>query len=66
VKLVIDISNALKDTGNARENYLDVLTELNLIKDVLSELQKGQDGIAVEQSNNPYVKHAKTHAKLKS
>jgi hypothetical protein len=64
VKLIIDISNALKDTGGAAENYLEVLTELNLLKDILSELQKGQDGMTAEQSNNPFVKYAKKQAKL--
>jgi hypothetical protein len=64
VKLIIDISNALKETGGAAENYLEVLTELNLLKDILSELQKEQDKPAAEQSKNPFVKHAKTQAKL--
>jgi hypothetical protein len=64
VKLIIDISNALKDTGGAAENYLEVLTELNLLKDILSELQKGQDVRVAEQSSNPFVRHAKTQAKL--
>ncbi|KIL90057.1 hypothetical protein FAVG1_06795 [Fusarium avenaceum] len=64
VKLIIDITNALKDTGGAAENYRQVLTELNLLKDILSELQKGQHGPVAEQSNNPFVKHAKTQAKL--
>lgn len=64
VKLIIDISNALKDTGGAAENYLGVLTELNLLKDILLELQKRQDETVAEQSNNPFAKHAKTQAEL--
>lgn len=55
VKLIIDISNALKDTGGAAENYLEVLTELKLLKDILLELQKVPDGTVVEQSNNSFL-----------
>ncbi|CAJ0555331.1 Ff.00g053960.m01.CDS01 [Fusarium sp. VM40] len=66
VKLTNDVSNALKDVGGAAENYLEVPTELELLGDILSELQKGRDGAVVEQSNNPFVKHAKTQVKLKS
>lgn len=44
VKLIIDISKALKDTGGAAENYLEVLTELKLLKNILLELQKVTDG----------------------
>ncbi|KAF4464232.1 hypothetical protein FALBO_8937 [Fusarium albosuccineum] len=64
VKLISDITKALKDTGGAAENHCGVLTDLNLLKDVLEQLQREHTVAASSSTNNPFVTHARRQASL--
>ncbi|KAG7426057.1 hypothetical protein Forpi1262_v012485 [Fusarium oxysporum f. sp. raphani] len=64
VKLIVDITQALKDTGGAAGDYLQVLADLNLLKDVLSHLHQQQTGVTRQRSSNPFAEHARKQADL--
>ncbi|RKL38920.1 hypothetical protein BFJ72_g7050 [Fusarium proliferatum] len=64
VNLIVDITKALKNTGGAAEDYLQVLADLNLLKDVLSHLQQQQTGATRQRSSNPFAEHARKQADL--
>ncbi|KAF9765883.1 hypothetical protein IL306_001765 [Fusarium sp. DS 682] len=64
VKLIVDITKALKNTGGAAGDYLEVLADLNLLKDALSHLQQQQTGVTRQRSNNPFAEHAQKQADL--
>ncbi|KAF5636747.1 uncharacterized protein FTJAE_5943 [Fusarium tjaetaba] len=64
VNLIVDITKALKNTGGAAEDYLQVLADLNLLKDVLSHLQQQQTGTTRQRSSNPFAEHARKQADL--
>ncbi|KAL5590579.1 hypothetical protein FOBRF1_014136 [Fusarium oxysporum] len=64
VKLIVDITQALKNTGGAAGDYLQVLADLNLLKDVLSHLHQQQTGATRQRSNNPFAEHARKQADL--
>ncbi|TVY60393.1 hypothetical protein Focb16_v003639 [Fusarium oxysporum f. sp. cubense] len=64
VNLIVDITKALKNTGGAAGDYLQVLADLNLLKDVLSHLQQQQTGATRQRSNNPFAEHARKQADL--
>jgi hypothetical protein len=63
-KLIADISKALKDTGGAAENYLEVLADLNLLNDVLSQMQQNQGSATLQNGTNPFVVYAKSQADI--
>jgi hypothetical protein len=63
VKLIVDITKALRNTGGAAGHYLEVLTDLNLLKDVLSHLQQ-QSGATRQRSSNAFAEHARKQADL--
>ncbi|CCT75700.1 uncharacterized protein FFUJ_11735 [Fusarium fujikuroi IMI 58289] len=64
VNLIIEITKALKNTGGASEDYLQVLADLKLLKDVLSHLQQQQTGATRKRSSNPFAEHARKQADL--
>ncbi|CZR45357.1 uncharacterized protein FPRO_15468 [Fusarium proliferatum ET1] len=64
VNLIVDITKALNNTGGAAEDYLQVLADLNLLKDVLSHLQQQQTGRTRQRSSNPFAEHARKQADL--
>ncbi|KAF5685305.1 hypothetical protein FDENT_6299 [Fusarium denticulatum] len=64
VNLIVDITKALKNTGGAAGDYLQVLADLNLLKDVLSHLQQQQTGTTRQRSSNPFAEHARKQADL--
>lgn len=64
LKLIVDITQALKNTGGAAGDYLQVLADLNLLKDVLSHLHQQQTGATRQRSSNPFAEHARKQADL--
>ncbi|KAF5564261.1 hypothetical protein FNAPI_2254 [Fusarium napiforme] len=64
VNLIVEITNALKNTGGAAGDYLQVLADLNLLRDVLSQLQQQQTGATRQISSNPFAEHARKPADL--
>ncbi|KAK1753738.1 hypothetical protein QBC47DRAFT_387040 [Echria macrotheca] len=61
VKLVVDVSEALKATGGASASYRDLLTELELLQDILLQLQARQSGSNV---SNPLRDYGRRQAEL--
>ncbi|KAF4993989.1 hypothetical protein FGRMN_6120 [Fusarium graminum] len=49
-KLVADVCQALKDTGGAAEDYIEVVTDLNLLNDVLTQLQQSHGDATCESA----------------
>ncbi|KAF5597656.1 hypothetical protein FPCIR_3540 [Fusarium pseudocircinatum] len=64
VNLIVDITKALRNTGGAAGDYLQVLADLNLLKEVLSHLQQQQTGATRQRSSNPFAEHARKQADL--
>ena len=61
VNLIVDINKALKNAGGASENYRQVVTELDLLQQVLRQLQSRQS------SSNPssiLTSYAEQQAKI--
>src|SRR5437868_2898214 len=65
VKLIVDVSKALKDAGGASDEYRNVVTELELLQNVLTQLQP-RTALCSSQSStsNPFNAYAKQQADL--
>lgn len=64
VKLISDVSKALKDTGGASENYLQILAELDLLNGVLTQLQLQESDASSQHNSNPFTSYARQQADL--